>query len=55
MIAIAPGRKLLPVMVNVTWLPIVANPIFSVCCATLTLAIDGGGGVVEEMGEMALE
>src|SRR5437868_4259150 len=45
MIAIAPGMKLLPVMVNVTWLPpIGANPIWALCCVTLTLAINGGGG-----------
>src|SRR5437588_3067985 len=45
MIAIAPGMKLLPVMVNVTWLPpIGANPIWPLCCVTLTLAIDGAGG-----------
>ena len=34
MIAVAPGMKLLPVMVNVTW---------PLCCATFTLAIDGVG------------
>jgi hypothetical protein len=34
MIAVAPGMKLLPVIVNVTW---------PLCCATLTLAIDGVG------------
>src|SRR5438045_1095940 len=32
--ALAPGMKLLPVMVNVTW---------PLCCVTLTLAIDGVG------------
>src|SRR6267142_3822491 len=32
MIAVAPGMKLLPVMVNVTW---------PLCCVTLTLSIDG--------------
>src|SRR5437762_9345159 len=32
MIAVAPGTKLLPLMVNVTW---------PLCCVTLTFAIDG--------------
>ena len=32
--AVAPGMKLLPVMVNVTW---------PLCCVTFTLAIDGVG------------
>src|SRR5881392_2149077 len=44
-IAVAPARKLLPVIVNVTWPPpIGVNPIWLLCCVTLTLAIDGGGG-----------
>src|SRR5436189_6372877 len=34
MIAVAPGMKLLPVMVNVTW---------PLCCVTFTVAIDGVG------------
>src|SRR5437868_11366891 len=45
MIAIEPGMKLLPVIVNVTWTPpIGVNPILLMCCITLTLVIDGGGG-----------
>src|SRR5690242_7742577 len=45
MIAIAPGMKLLPIIVNVTWTPAIGvNPILLLCCATLTLVIDGGGG-----------
>src|SRR5690348_13387552 len=45
MIAIAPGLKLLPVIVNVTWTPLIGvNPILLLCCVTLTLAIDGAGG-----------
>ena len=45
MIAIAPGRKLLPVMVNVTWSPPRwMNLILLLCCVTLTLVIDGGDG-----------
>ena len=34
MIAVAPGMKLLPVMVNVTW---------PLCCVTFTLEIEGAG------------
>src|SRR5437762_11881402 len=34
MIAVAPGMKLLPLMVNVTW---------PLCCVTFTFAIDGVG------------
>src|SRR5690242_1953989 len=39
MSAFTPGRKLLPVMVNV----ICSRPKL-LCCATVTVAIDGGGG-----------
>src|SRR5581483_1441173 len=34
-VTVAPGMKLLPVMVNVTW---------PLCCVTFTLVIDGAGG-----------
>src|SRR5581483_1435540 len=39
MIAFTPGRKLLPVMVNVIW----SRPKL-LCCVTVTLVIDGAGG-----------
>src|SRR2546423_5544285 len=45
MCAIAPGMKLLPVMVNVICsLPKGTNLIWLLCCVKLTLVIDGGGG-----------